>query len=253
MTGRVLLLFAVNTAIRIAYRTFPPVMSPAPDLSLLDGFAFAWFLACWFGYVWFADYSRWRRRSASALIDVRRCQWMRNMMQRRETRMMDALIHSSLVGGVAFFASTSLLLVGGLLAILGAADEAIAVMAQLPFGTQVSRTLWQGKVLMMVVIFVYAFFKFAWCYRLYNYCAILIGAMPHTDEEQPPDAEADRIGQLYSLAGRQFNNGLRAYFFALAALGWFLHPGLFMLVTMWVVSVLYRREFRSRSFKILSE
>ena len=228
-------------------------MSPAPDLTLIDGAAFAWFLLCWFGYAWFADYSRWQRRSASALIDVRRRQWMHNMVQRGDTRMMDALIHSSLVGGVAFFASTSLLLVGGLLAILGAADEAIAVMAQLPFGAEVSRTLWQGKVLMMMVIFVYAFFKFAWCYRLYNYCAILIGAMPLADEEQPSAAEADRIGRLYSLAGRHFNNGLRAYFFALAALGWFLHPALFMLATLWVVSVLYRREFRSRSFKILSE
>ena len=42
-----------------------------------------------------------------------------------------------------------------------------------------------------------------------------------------------------------FNRGLRAYYFGLAALGWFVNPGLFMVGTVWVILVLYRREFHS--------
>lgn len=229
-------------------------MFTVPDLTLLDIAAFGWFVLCWFGYVWIADHTRWSGRSASALINERRQMWMRNMALRGVMRMVDTMIHGSLANGVAFFASTSILMVGGLLAILGATDEAIAVVAGLPFGVKVSPILWQLKVLMMVVIFVYSFFKFAWCYRLYNYCAILVGSIPPDDELTPEKlTETRRIGRLYSLAGSQFNNGLRAYFFALAALGWFLHPVLFIAATAWVVLVLYRREFHSRSVRILSE
>ena len=46
-------------------------------------------------------------------------------------------------------------------------------------------------------------------------------------------------------AARHFNNGLRAYYFGLAALAWFIHPLLLMMATFWVIFVIYRREFRS--------
>jgi uncharacterized membrane protein len=36
------------------------------------------------------------------------------------------------------------------------------------------------KILLLIVIFVYAFFKFVWSYRLYGFCAILIGAVPNS-------------------------------------------------------------------------
>ena len=50
---------------------------------------------------------------------------------------------------------------------------------------------------------------------------------------------------------RDFNRGLRAYFFALAALAWFVHPLLFMVANVYVLYVLHRREFRSKSLKAL--
>ena len=105
-----------------------------------------------------------------------------------------------------------------------------------------------------MVVFVHAFFKFAWAYRLFNYCSIVIGSAP---VEQTDSDEAHRIARtaagLNSLAGQHFNRGVRAYFFSLGALGWFLHPYLFMLASAWVVVVLYRREFRSRSLRLLQD
>ena len=38
--------------------------------------------------------------------------------------------------------------------------------------------LWELKMLGLIVIFVYTFFKFAWSYRLFNYFAIMVGAAP---------------------------------------------------------------------------
>ena len=53
------------------------------------------------------------------------------------------------------------------------------------------------------------------------------------------------------MAANQFNFGLRAYYFGMAMLGWFIHPWLFMLVTAGVVLVLYRREFHSDVLKVM--
>ena len=48
-----------------------------------------------------------------------------------------------------------------------------------------------------------------------------------------------------------FNRGVRAYYYGLAALSWFLHPVLFAVVTVWVVAVIYRREFLSYTLELL--
>jgi len=76
------------------------------------------------------------------------------------------------------------------------------------------------------MIRVYAFFKFAWSYRLFNYVAILFGATPLAAAQDTPEAAAHvkRTARLFTNAGRHFNRGQRAFFFALAYLGWFISP-----------------------------
>ena len=50
----------------------------------------------------------------------------------------------------------------------------------------------------LAVIFVYAFFKFGWAYRLYNYVAIMVGATPPASQKDTPEAKmhALRVGRL---------------------------------------------------------
>ena len=123
----------------------------------------------------------------------------------------------------------------------------LAVAAALPFGIETSRAMWEVKTIGLAVIFAYAFFKFAWSYRLFNYVAILIGALPpHKDRNKPSaKSHAVRTGKLCASAGLHFNRGQRAFFFALGYLGWFISPWLFMLATLAVVIVMWRRQFRS--------
>jgi len=222
-----------------------------PDFTLLDYVAVGWFFVCWIGYALLVDHSRWYKRSVSGHMHQHRRRWMRNMIL-REMRMVDTQIHASLVNGILFFASTSILLVGGLLTVLGATDAVISVMSDLPLGAPVSRTAWEIKIVLLILIFVYAFFKFAWCYRLSSNCSIMVGAAPR-DVKLNAEAEdfADRIAHLYSLSGRHFHRGLRAYFFALAAFCWLVNPVLFIIASTWVLAVLIRREFCSQAFDII--
>ena len=103
------------------------------------------------------------------------------------------------------------------------------------------------KAIGLTVIFVYAFFKFAWVYRLYNYVAILLGATPLPAEKDTPEAEAHvlRTAGLFTTAGRHFNRGQRAFFFALGYLGWFAGPLVLIATTTVVVVVMWWRQYKS--------
>lgn len=222
-----------------------------PAISPLDALAFAFYAASWIGYTVIADHSRWRERSIMKMMDDYRMRWMLQML-RRENRIVDTNIIGNLQNGAAFFASTTILALGGLIAVLGSSEQAMGVLASLPLGEVGRAETWRLKVLLLIAIMAYAFFKFAWTFRLQNYCAVLLGAIP---VETEPDAEstalAKRAGRISAMAARHFNRGLRAYFFALAALAWFVHPVLFMAAVVYVLYVLHRREFRSQSLKVL--
>ena len=223
------------------------------DFTALDYVALGWFLTCWIGFSIFADHSRWGARSTTGIMTGYRRRWM-HMMLHRENRIVDANILGNLLNGVAFFASTSIFAIGGVLAMLAAGDVAVQIITDLPFADATSRLAWELKTLLLVVTLIFAFFKFARAFQLYNYCSILIGAAPSAVENTPEaQAMADRAAGMNILAASHFSRGIRAYFFALALLSWFVHPMPFIAATAWVVLVIYRREFRSRSLQIIAD
>src|SRR6476620_559981 len=112
------------------------------------------------------------------------------------------------------------------------------------------------KNIVLICVFVFAFFRFPWALRQFNFCSILIGSAPDLAEyEKGPDADrsdfADRSGRLVALAGESFNDGLRGYYFAIAGMTWFVQPALFMIATTVVVAVLYFREFHPSALHAL--
>ncbi|MEE4377054.1 MAG: DUF599 domain-containing protein [Candidatus Competibacteraceae bacterium] len=219
----------------------------------IDILALCWFVFCWAGYTWGADHrGPSQSRGLSQATAAHREIWMRRMLE-RENRIVDSTLLGNLMRSVAFFASTTTLIIGGLVASLGAAEQAISIVQEIPFAAPVSPLLWKAKLLLLVLIFIYAFFKFTWSTRQFNYCNILIGAAPmDISDTVEVDEYACRAAHLLALAGENFNRGLRAYYFGLAVLSWFINPWLFMAVSGWVVLVLYRREFASRTLKALT-
>lgn len=226
-------------------------MAAVIDIDPLNYFALAWFVVCWLGYNYLADHSKLRERSVSAAMDRYRTDWMRAMLQ-RDLRVIDTTIMGNILNGTGFFASTTILVAGGLVAALGASETAVNVLRDLPFVASTSRALFELKVLVMLTIFIIAFFKMSWAFRLYNNCSVMIGAAPPPPVAEPVASEfAERAGQVLGFAAQHANRGLRAYFFALAILAWFVHPYAFMAASAWIVVVLYRREFRSRTLRAI--
>lgn len=166
------------------------------DSPLLDIAAFIWVLVCWIGYTGFADHSRWRSESAMAAMDAYRTRWMKRMLE-RAPRIEDIQIIGNLMRSVSFFASTAIFVLAGFVAVLGAADRAHAVISGLPFTVRTSPEMWQLKVLFLIVIFVYAFFKFTWSLRQFNYLSIIVGGAPAPGDDNPDDADyAERAARV---------------------------------------------------------
>ncbi len=216
------------------------------SFSILDVAALAWFLVAWAGYAIVLDRTAYGQSGLNMLMHRYREDWMRQMI-RRDMRMLDGQVSASLQNGTAFFASTSLLAVGGALTLFHSSGEILSLVGALPFGVVPTRLQWEAKTVGLATIMVYAFFKFAWSYRLFNYMAIMLGAAPPAAEKDTAAAQdfAHRAAQLCGDAGRQFNRGQRAFFFALAYLGWFVGPLPFIVTTAGVLVVMWHRQFGS--------
>jgi uncharacterized membrane protein len=218
----------------------------------IDILAVGFFVLEWTVYAVTLEHTAYGRDSLSARMHIYREVWIRRMLD-REARMVDMQIMASLQNGTAFFASTSLLAVGGGLALLRSTSEALAVLRELPIDLSPSPALREIKCVGLILIFIYAFFKFAWAYRLFNYVAILLGSMPPATQRDTPEAEAHviRTTRLFEAAGRHFNRGQRAFFFALGYLGWFVSPWVLFASTAAVVIVTWRRQFTSNAWQAM--
>jgi uncharacterized membrane protein len=243
---------AVKSGIEIHGNAADSNTNDMPSLSLLDLTALVWFLAAWLGYSGIIEMTSRGRRGLNGLMHDYRERWMAQMLA-REARMLDGQVIAGLQNGTAFFASTSLIALGGSLTLFRSAEDMSSIVAALPFGEPVSHVQWELKVVGLMIIFIYAFFKFAWAYRLYNYVAIMVGAAPPASERDEPEAKAHAAATagIITDAGRHFNRGQRAFFFALGYLGWFLGPLPLLVTTAAILFVIWRRQFASESYRAI--
>src|SRR5476651_295015 len=93
----------------------------------VDILAVGFFILEWAVYAVTLEHSAYGQDSLSARMHIYREVWMRRMLE-RQTRMIDTQIMASLQNGTAFFASTSLLAIGGTLALLRSTNDALAAL-----------------------------------------------------------------------------------------------------------------------------
>jgi uncharacterized membrane protein len=219
----------------------------------LDIIAACWFFLAIGGYRVLTAWTSLENRSIVGVVQSQRFAWMQNMAL-RDNRTLDGILLANLSQGNAFFASTSVIAIGGLAAMLGSGDRLQILLEKLPYVAKASPAIWETKILLMMATFVYAFFKFAWAFRLSHYTAIMIGAtpIPEVANQNQCSEHATLTARLIGIAAEHTNSGIRAFYYAIAALGWFIHPLLFVAGTACVLAILIRRDFFSRSLRILT-
>jgi uncharacterized membrane protein len=217
---------------------------PWPDWAALLGY-----FAAWIVYARFARHRSQRDGSLLATTNHYRQLWMRQATL-RDNRVIDGVVVQNLSVSPSFFASTTILIVGGLLALLGTSDKANELVREIPFAARTSILVFDLKLLVLTGIFVYAFFRFTWALRQYTFGALLIASMPDP-QAFARDDYSRRAGRVVGLAAETFNDGLRAYYMAFAAVLWFFSPLAFAVGTAGVIFILYRREFHSDVLDVL--
>ena len=129
----------------------------------IDWIALVWFLACWAGYGWFSE----GLAAARGLIGIShgyRERWARALLE-RDNRISDAALIGNLMGSVSFYANTTIYIIAGLLALLGTLDKVISIAADMPFARGVSHNVVELKLLLLLGVFVVAYFKVTWALR----------------------------------------------------------------------------------------
>ena len=213
------------------------------SLAWFDWALVATYLVVWQGLSWWIEHPSAKRPSVSMLMSEYRREWMRVMVT-REPRIFDAQVLMSLRQGTSFFASTCLLAMGGLLALIGNVDPLRGVAVDIG-NLESTDVVLQTKLLLVLLFLGNAFLKFVWANRVFGYCGVIMGAVPNDPEDPNVYPMASRAAELNIRAALNFNRGLRSMYFALGAVAWLvgaLPLALAAVVTTWLV---WSREFAS--------
>jgi len=221
------------------------------QLHVLDVLATGWLFLCWIGYSVFARRRAKKVYCLSSVLQQYRKQWILRML-RRDNRIGDVAIIANLERNASFLASTSILIIAGLVTAVASTDKIHALLINLPFAnTAITPLQVQFKIILLLFVHVFAFFTFTWSMRQYGFSAILLGATPMHDEELsttgPGKTFAFHFSKVIDQAGHSYNYGLRAYYFSMAILIWLFHAGLYVFAVAVVVAILYAREFHSKT------
>ena len=192
---------------------------------------------------WIIEHPPARRPSVTVMMAQYRRDWMARFAE-RDNRIFDAQILASLRQGTNFFASTSLLAIGGVLALVGNTERLTELAADLTDETAPD-VLWEVKLLTVALLLAAGFLRFVWSSRVFGYCAVVMGAVPNDPADPEAARLAARAAELNIRAALNFNRGLRAVYFALGALAWLLGPVALAVATGVVSWVVWSREFAS--------
>ena len=191
-------------------------------MTLFDWLALLLFTVCWLGYG--PLLSLLARRSGSLNDDmmvVRRV-WM-TAMTHREVRLVDSQLLGHTINSGGFFASTNLLLIAAVASVLFGGEQALEGFASVG-AEDVPMKLLEAKLALVLLCLARGLLDFIWSIRQLNYALALIGAAPEVHTEADRAALGEAAGNLLNPALSAFSQGVRGYYFALAAAAWLFGP-----------------------------
>lgn len=229
-------------------------------ISLLNLIALACFLLCWVGYTYFAKKKAKTTNCIAKCLHQHRIHWMYEVFN-REIKVGEAALLANLERNIAFFASSTLLVLAGVLTLFAQAEQLEDVIKSIPYAEYPVHGVIQFKLGLLAFIFVFAFFQFTWSMRQYGFLNVMIGAAPYISEDKKMLADslnenlqgyAKQMATVQDQAAHSYNYGLRSYYFSISAICWFFHPILFIIASVFVVYTLFMREFRSKAVKAIT-
>ncbi|HTP97497.1 MAG TPA: DUF599 domain-containing protein [Burkholderiales bacterium] len=165
-----------------------------------------------------------------------RTAWVGHVMQAGNRDILAVQTLRNAIMGPVFLASTAALLMVGTLTLTGQIDKLGATWHELNLFGTISTLLWQGKIIMLLLDFMVAFFAFTQSIRLFIHVGFMINVPVALDHGPLAPAQValhlNRAGSFHSI-------GMRAYYFAVPLTFWLFGPHFMLLATFGLIPALY--------------
>ena len=191
-------------------------------MTLFDWIALSLFFIAWLGYGPILGLIARRSGSLNDDMLVVRDSWM-TAMTHREMRLIDSQLMGHSINSASFFASTNLLLIAAVAGILFGGENALKGFAAVG-AEAVPMKILEAKLALVLVCLARGFLDFIWSLRQMNYALALIGAAPEIHSETDKVAYGHAVARVLNPALGGFSQGVRGYYFALAAAAWLFGP-----------------------------
>lgn len=209
-------------------------------LSWFDWIALVTFALSWLGCEPMIRSIGKRRGALNSDLDIMRWRWMA-AMTRRDLRMVDSQLLGHTINSASFFASANLILIAAVGGVLFGGEAALRNIPAV--GEEAPAMVLEVKFALVSICLARGLLDFIWSIRQLNYTVALVGAAPDADAD--PDqlaAFAEATAEVLNPAMNGFNRGVRAYYFALAAGAWLIHPILLAIGAVFALSLLAWRQ-----------
>ncbi|MHB1084828.1 MAG: DUF599 domain-containing protein [Thiobacillus sp.] len=165
--------------------------------------------------------------------------WVESVMSDASRGIMAVQTLRNFIMASSLMASTAALLIIGTLTLSGQAGHIAQNWHILSINGSFSTELWILKVMLLLVVFIVAFFAFAMSVRLTNHVVFMLNVPEHNAHHNlSPKAVARRMQR----AGSMFAIGMRAFFFAVPLVFWLFGPYFLLMSSIGLVITLYRLD-----------
>lgn len=176
--------------------------------------------------------------TVQAVNIIARTAWVENIMRNGKDILAVQTLRNSTMAAT-FLASTSVLLIMGVLSLSGQGDKLDSTWHILNLVGSRHPELWVTKVLLMLLDLLVAFFSFAMSIRIYNHVGYLINVPLEMNHKS---ISPHHVAVHLNHAGHYYSIGMRAYYLLVPLVFWLFSPHLMLLSTLLLLFMLYRLD-----------
>ncbi len=210
-----------------------------------DVLALIIFVFCWLGYEPFLKRIGKRVGVITRDLSVVRAAWMKEATT-RDVKLLDSNLMAHAVNSATHFSQANLILVAAVTGVLFGGRLPIRSAQALGFDIA-SPLLLQIKLALIIICLSRGLLNFIWALRQMNYCAAAIGSLPEDLRPEESRAFGDALANILEPAMTNFSQGVRGYYFSLAAAAWLFGPLSLALASVAAVALLGWRQSRSQA------
>lgn len=184
--------------------------------------------------------------TVQAVNKIARTAWVETIMADEKNAVLAVQTLRNSTMAATFLASTSVLLIMGVLTLSEQEQKIEATWHALNVIGAIHPVLWMVKLVMLLLDLFVAFFAFSMSIRIYNHVGYMINVPVRLEHKMITPAHVathlNRAGHFYSL-------GMRAYYFLVPLVFWLFGPHFMLVATLGLLATLYRID---RSPKIMT-